>query len=104
MGNLQSRAAESPSECVMHLVQLNHRHLGRRVALVDEPRLSLLESATSIYQLARDAIQRGESMVAAVNATRSHETLNYDHVYTGQSDWKLLPAFDHPDDPAHCLV
>jgi hypothetical protein len=30
--------------------------------------------------------------------------LNYDDVHAGRSDWRLLPAFDHPHDPAHCLV
>jgi hypothetical protein len=30
--------------------------------------------------------------------------IEYDAVYEGRSDWKLLPAFDHPDDPARCLV
>ena len=37
-------------------------------------------------------------------ATRPGETLDYDAIYRGESDWRLLPAFDHPDDPAHCLV
>ena len=27
-----------------------------------------------------------------------------DPIYAGDSAWRLLPAFDHPTDPAHCLV
>jgi hypothetical protein len=30
--------------------------------------------------------------------------VNYDAVHRGGSDWRLLPAFDHPDEPARCLV
>jgi len=88
----------------MHLVQLNHPDRGRHVAIVDEPRLALLRSPTSVYQLARTAIERGEALAAVVDAERSEDSLDYDTVYGGQSDWRLLPAFDHPLDPAHCLV
>jgi hypothetical protein len=28
----------------------------------------------------------------------------YEAVYVGKSAWRLLPAFDHPDEPARCLV
>lgn len=88
----------------MHLVQLIHGTRGRRVAVVDEPKLTLLKSQASVYQLARTAIERGTSLAAIVDEDRSADTLDYDAVYDGQSDWRLLPAFDHPDDPAYCLV
>jgi hypothetical protein len=32
------------------------------------------------------------------------ETVNYDEVYNGISPWRLLPSFDHPEEPARCLV
>jgi hypothetical protein len=88
----------------MHLVQLNHRRLGRRVAIVAEPKLVLLKSPSSIYELAIQAINQNELISAIVDANRSPDTLSYDDVYAGRSEWILLPAFDHPHDPAHCLV
>ena len=88
----------------MRLVQLNHDRQGRRVAVVDEPKLVLLKSLGSLYQLALTAIERGESLAAVVAADRSDDMLDYDAVYEGKSDWRLLPAFDHPGDPAHCMV
>ncbi len=88
----------------MRLVQITHRELGRRVAAVDEPRLALLDGPTSVYGLARDAIERGASLQEAVEQARFGETVDYDAVYAGESAWRLLPAFDHPTDPAHCLV
>lgn len=30
--------------------------------------------------------------------------MDYEAIYRGDSDWRLLPAFDHPDEPARCLV
>jgi hypothetical protein len=88
----------------MHVVQLNHRNLGRRVAVVTEPKLVLLKSPSSIYELALQAINQNEPISAIVDANRSPDSLNYDDVYAGRSEWILLPAFDHPHDPAHCLV
>ena len=88
----------------MRLVQLIHERQGRRVAVVDEPKLTLLDSFGSIYELANTAIERGESIGSVVGSDRSEIAVDYDGVYAGKSDWRLLPAFDHPDDPAHCLV
>jgi len=30
--------------------------------------------------------------------------LNYDEVYRNEGDWRLLPCFDHPSEPARCHV
>lgn len=88
----------------MRLVQLQSQDGARRVALVDEPALVLLETYQSVYSLAADAIRR-ESTPASLAADRaSSERLDYDSVYHGKSEWLILPAFDHPDDPQHCLV
>jgi hypothetical protein len=88
----------------MNLVQLNHPKFGRRVAIVDEPRLALLAAPTSIYELALTAIERKATLPRLAEAARSSDTLDYDAVDGGESDWRLRPAFDHPADPAHCLV
>jgi hypothetical protein len=88
----------------MNLVQLQHPKLGRRVAIVEEPSLVLIDSPATIYDLALAAIAAGKSVSALADAARSDTLLNYDDVYTGRTDWKLLPAFDHPQDPMHCLV
>jgi hypothetical protein len=88
----------------MRLVQLAHLQHGRRVALVDERRLALLEGCASVYDLARNALECGDSIQTVVNHARTGESLDYDPIYAGESAWHLLPAFDHPTDPAHCLV
>ena len=88
----------------MLLVQLTHRDHGRLVALVDEPNLVLLSGPTSVYDLARLALERHVSLAAIAESSRTADALPYDPIHAGASEWRLLPAFDHPTDPAHCLV
>jgi hypothetical protein len=88
----------------MHLVQLKHPQRGRRVAIVNEPDLVLVQSPHSIYDLALAAAAAGGSVTQLVDSRRTSEKIDYDAVYYGRSEWRLLPAFDHPTDPMHCLV
>lgn len=84
------------------LVQLQKGSL-RRVAIVREPLLELLD-ADSVYRLAQSALAEGVSFAKKIELAKTQETLDYDSVYSGKSEWKLLPCFDHPGDSAHCLV
>ena len=84
------------------LIQL--RNAGRRrVALVEEPHLRLLE-ADSVYSLAESAIRSGIKLSEAAKGAATAETVDYDLVYDGNSEWKILPPIDHPDEPARCLI
>src|SRR5215472_18718240 len=75
----------------------------RRVALVDEPRLRLLANVPSIYSLANQAVRTGKKISEAAEDQLSDESLDYDSAYEGRSEWRILPAIDHPE-PARCLV
>lgn len=87
----------------MRLVQLRKERL-RRVALVDEPRLRLLAGAHSIYSLACEAISSGKKLSDLAQERSTTETLGYDSVYEQRSEWRILPAIDHPEEAARCLV
>src|SRR6266571_7446257 len=76
----------------------------RSVALVDEPNVRLLDSCSSIYELARKAIAEGTKLSELVRQKAGHETVDYDLIYEGASDWRVLPAIDHPEEPARCLI
>jgi hypothetical protein len=76
----------------------------RAVAVVEEPQLRLLHHAPSIYALAHEAIAHGVKLSALVQQKRSNLVLEYDAIYTGQSEWRILPPIDHPDEPSRCLV
>lgn len=89
---------------MQQLVQLKHPGRGRRVALVEENRLCLLLGGDSVCQFAETALATGKSLAQTVAAARSSEWLDYDPIHKGNSDWRLLPPFDHPTEPARCLV
>jgi len=76
----------------------------RRVALVQEPQLRLLGGCSSIYTLANSAIASGMKLSEAVRQRITQETLDYDEVYDQKSEWHILPAMDHPEDPGRCLI
>ena len=88
----------------MRLVQLQHVGQGRRVAQVNGSELRLLNGYDSVYACALAALRQGERLVAIMERAVTDEVLDYDAVYAGQSEWKLLPAFDHPHESARCLV
>ena len=85
------------------LVQIKRGHV-RRVALVEEQSLRLLDACSSIYELTLIAVSTGVKLSNLARQRARHETLDYDAIYDGRSDWRLLPAVDHPDEPARCLI
>ena len=85
------------------LIQIKKGHV-RRVALVEEPNLRLLDSYSSVYEMAHSAIARGMTLNELVGQRARHEVISYDPIYRNESDWKLLPAIDQPEDPARCLI
>jgi hypothetical protein len=88
---------------VTRLIQIKQGGV-RRVALVEEPYLRLLGECPSIYWLANAAISAGASLTDAARQRATGELLEYDPIYGGTSDWRLLPPIDHPDDAARCLI
>jgi hypothetical protein len=88
----------------LRLVQLVHPVHRRRVALVQEPNLIVLKNASSIYYLALEAIEEKKKLKEIIDLNVSDELLEYSSVYNGNSEWKLLPSFDHPDNPMNCIV
>lgn len=87
----------------IRLVQL--RNASRRaVALVREPDLLLLKDVSSVYDLALMAMIGKHNFAGLILSNFSSTKLNYDNIYNGESEWKLLPSFDHPRSPLSCMV
>jgi hypothetical protein len=74
------------------------------VCLVDEPTLRIIREHTSIYSMALDAAETQTPLRDLVEHAATDERLDYDAIYDGRSDWRVLPAIDHPADPARLLV
>ena len=89
----------------MKIVQLI-RGTERRVGVVDKEHLKLLRDGAprSAYSLASRAMAQKRSLLSVVEEAIGKESLAYEVVYDGPSEWRLLPSFDHPDDPARCMV
>ena len=87
----------------MNLVQVI-RGEDRRVGVVDGARIRLLDAHPTIYSLAAAAIAKHTRLSPLAEGAIGSETLDYDALYEGRSDWRLMVPLDHPDDPAHCLV
>ncbi len=85
---------------MIRLIQLTHPSQGRRIALVDGGELRLLSGYSSVYALATC----GKPLIETAHRAVSSDALPYDGIYEGDSDWHVLPAFDHPEEPARCLV
>src|ERR1700729_4486033 len=87
----------------MRLVQLKTGDM-RRVAVVEEPKLRLLRDFDSVYGLAQAGIARRGKLTSVVADHLTDESLDYDPIYGGNEQWKLLTPIDHPQEPARCLV
>jgi hypothetical protein len=85
------------------LVQMKNAKV-RRVGLVDEPKVRLLGDCSSIYELAQMAIECGRKLSELVNSKVRNESIAYDELYEGGSEWRLLPPIDLPEEPARCLL
>src|SRR5689334_3917365 len=89
---------------MISLVQVSSSEAGRRVCLVDSGGLRFLRGVSSAYEIVQRAISRGIPARELTFELASTDQLIYDEVYYGKSEWRLLPPFDHPVDPAHCYV
>ena len=86
-----------------HLVQIC-RGDRRAIAVCDEPHLRVIGGFLSIFDLAQKALAARTTVVDLVRTSVVVETLDYDAIYTGRSEWRLLTPIDHPREPARCLV
>jgi hypothetical protein len=76
----------------------------RRVALVDEPQLRMLADVASAYELAELALSERALLAEVIKRLTTGESIDYDTVYNGRSEWRLLVPIDHPADSGRCLV
>lgn len=87
----------------LHLVQLVESGK-RRLAIVEEPDLILVDEFESVFALACHAIEKQRPLSDLARAHASTARLSYDDIYFQRSTWKLLPAADAPGAPQSALV
>ena len=88
---------------MIHLVQISNGS-SRRVALVEEPHLLCLTEVQSVYELAQRCLKSGEKLCPLALSLAKGEKLDYDAVYRGASDWRLLAPIDVPGEPSRLTI
>jgi hypothetical protein len=89
---------------MLRLIQIIHPERGRKICKVEDATATLIDKHTTVHGLAQYVLQRELDLEKEVNGTLCEETLAYDDIYDGSSEWEILPAFDHPGEPSRCLV
>jgi hypothetical protein len=87
----------------MQLLQLTGPQ-GRRLGAVDDDQVRLLRTYRSVHTLASAALTASLNLTRTAEQDLSSDALYYPEIYAGRSPWRILPAVDHPDEPARCLV
>lgn len=89
----------------MNLIQLQHPLSGRRVGLVQEPFVILLDpSITSTYQFFMECIALSKGVGESIEKVLSKEQLEYSTICESNGDWKMLPPVDCPNDAMKCML
>lgn len=88
---------------MIHLVQIGDGS-SRRVAIVEEPNLRCLTEVQSVYELVHRCLSHRQRLSEEVLTLAHGETLDYDKIYAGKSDWHLLAPIDVPGEPPRLLV
>src|SRR5689334_13103372 len=89
---------------MLRLLQITHASEGRRVALVDNATLKLVARFRTACELVQAAFERQTPLSTFLTGLQTEATVPYDDSYYGRSEWKILPPFDHPSEPARCLI
>jgi hypothetical protein len=88
----------------VRVLQLNHPENGRHIALASDRELSVLSGFTTVYDAASAALQADTPFAEFLTALPVSLIVSYDDVWSGRSLWKILAPFDHPTEPARCLL
>lgn len=86
------------------LVQLRHQSGARAVCVASGADLRKLRTVHSVYELAQRALSMQLTLQNLIEIEVTNDTISYDAVYEGKSEWRLLPVIDHPSEPARVMV
>jgi hypothetical protein len=77
---------------------------GRQLAVVEDWQLHPVNRFRTAYDCAIAAAASRTPLADFITGYVTDVTHDYDAIYADESEWKLLPAFDHPTEPTRCLV
>jgi hypothetical protein len=88
---------------MIHLVQLGNGS-SRRVAVVEEPHLRCLTEVQSLYELVQRCLSCGQHLSEQALALANGDVLDYNAIYAGTSEWRLLVPIDVPGSPSRLTI
>jgi hypothetical protein len=88
---------------MIHLVQIGNGS-SRRVAIVEETRLRSLAEVRTVYELALRCLDSERKLSELALKLAHDETLDYDAIYAGASEWRLLTPIDVPGGPSRLTI
>ncbi|HEY3443867.1 MAG TPA: AraD1 family protein [Paludibaculum sp.] len=89
---------------MLRLLQLAHPTHGRRIALAADDSVSILRGFSTAYAAALAAFHERRPLAALLLSLPVESVERYDDLCLGRTPWKILVPFDHPTEPARCLV
>jgi len=84
----------------MLLMQFRNEQGERRVGIVEQQRVRVIDGYATTYELARAAIALGKGIAVLADAAAGDTVVPYDEL---ERSGRVLPPLDHPD-AAHCYV
>jgi len=89
---------------MLRVLQIAHPVQGRRIGIVADNEVAVLSGFGTVYDAAFRAFERGSGLENFLRALPVEFSLDYDELYRGDSNWRILAPFDHPSEPARCLI
>lgn len=86
------------------IVQLIDKQGDTLVAEVQEPNLVIINKFATAYDLASFALAQNQKIGPVIDEYISEKSLNYDEIYAGKGEYKLLLPIHHPADVRYCMV
>ena len=86
------------------LIQIANPGAGRRIALIQSETAILLCGYATAYDAAFAAVCERRPLEDLLASLPRESSLPYEDLWAGRSPWRLLVPFDHPAEPARCLV
>ncbi len=89
---------------MIRLVQIKNEAGKRYLGYVNETLIVLLNNFSTAYEFLTYCIENNEKISTQIAANKSSQTLDYEEVWAGKSNFRLLPAIDHPSQANLCMV
>jgi hypothetical protein len=87
----------------MRLIQFFHPEYGRRVGIVEEPNINMLDSPLASFDLFQNIINNNGS-VSTLDGLGSGQLISYDDIYNCRNGFRILPPIDCPGHPMMCVL